>query len=463
VRTSYRTALLALLSTLSIIFLGQSATYADVVPANLPIWQPCVSVNTSPCIQSLNLIDRSGKVLPATPKSPFVSSYNFGYQTFAGNLYQWDVPGLKQANGNSQLWVTAEWFPLGTPYCWAPNQALNSCDYGVDSIRVSITPFGGGATEPVHFPLLPSDKICGTVASPQLCYHGWDLSDQYQYQVTLKMPPNFSVAMMVGEGGGGFVTKSVASDGSPLVTLTGAPALKTYAVNSEVNPNPDDQSKAVTGGVSLTFYVQSTVSKEAIWTNGCNGGQTLSFWRTSIIGNTPFWSKEDDSIEMQMGGPHFLADGSLNSGLFQIQVPVTMAQCLWGVDLGKAIKATVSASYGNSGTTELLVTTANIRSAYYVLTSSGFHYSSPLLKMRLQQDASGSIPIVSPLDLPAPTPTPTPTPSATAIAINPPAPTPTPIIAKPLLKKSITCAKGKILRVISGTAPKCPSGYVLKK
>ena len=456
-RTSYRTVLLALLSTLSIIFLGQSATSADVAQVNRPIWQPCSYVNVAPCIQSLSLVDRSGKVLPATPKSPFDSSYSFGYQNFVGNLYHWDVPGLKQPNGNSELFLTAEWFPLGTPYCWAPNQALNTCDYGVDSIRIAITPFGGSATLPVHFPLLPSDRICGTVASPQLFYHGWDLSDQYQYQVTLKMPPNFSVAMMVGEGGGGFVTKSVASDGSPLVILTGAPALKTFAVNSEVNPNPDDQSKAVTGGVSLTFYVQSTVSQEAVWTNGCNGGQTLSFWRTSIIGNTPFWSKEDDSIEMQMGGPHFLADGSLNTGLFQIQVPVTMAQCLWGVDLGKAIKATVSATYADSGSSEVLVTTANIRSSYYVLTSSGFHYSSPLLKMKLQQDASGSIPTVAPLDPP------TPTPVVTTAAIPAPAPTATPVTVKRVLKKSITCTKGKNLKVISGTAPKCPSGYILKK
>jgi hypothetical protein len=127
------------------------------------------------------------------------------------------------------------------------------------------------------------------------------------------------------------------------------------------------------------------------------------------------------------------------------------------VDLGKAIKATVSATYAASGTSEILVTTANIRSSYYVLTSSGFHYSSPLLKMKLQQDASGSIPTVAHLDPP------TPTPVVTAAETPAPVPTPTPGTVKNVLKKSITCAKGKNIKVISGTAPKCPSGYVLKK
>ena len=51
-----------------------------------------------------------------------------------------------------------------------------------------------------------------------------------------------------------------------------------------------------------------------------------------------------------------------------------------------------------------------------------------------------------------PTPTPTPTPVAT--------PTPT---AKPVVKKTITCVKGKKTIKKTAVSPKCPAGYKLKK
>jgi hypothetical protein len=38
--------------------------------------------------------------------------------------------------------------------------------------------------------------------------------------------------------------------------------------------------------------------------------------------------------------------------------------------------------------------------------------------------------------------------------------------AKPVVKpvvKTITCIKGKTVKKLAGTAPKCPSGYKLKK
>jgi hypothetical protein len=51
-----------------------------------------------------------------------------------------------------------------------------------------------------------------------------------------------------------------------------------------------------------------------------------------------------------------------------------------------------------------------------------------------------------------PTPVATPTPTAT----------PTPI-AKPVVKKTITCVKGKKTVKRTGSSPKCPAGYKLKK
>ena len=55
-------------------------------------------------------------------------------------------------------------------------------------------------------------------------------------------------------------------------------------------------------------------------------------------------------------------------------------------------------------------------------------------------------------NLPVVAPVPTPTPVAT--------PTPT---AKPVVKKTITCVKGKKTIKKTAVSPKCPAGYKLKK
>ncbi|MEI7550259.1 MAG: hypothetical protein WCJ91_07255 [Actinomycetes bacterium] len=435
--------------------LGGPAPTAPV--PEMPILQPCAFTQTLPCIQSFTLLDGKGKVLTATPRNAWTTSYIFGGQVFSGNLYDWNVPGLTQSNGNSDLIITAEYFPLKTPYCWLPNQAVSTCDYGADTIRVAITPSWRKSNPgPFHFPLLPDDKICGSKKSPQTCTPGWDLSENYKYQISLKMPEDFTIAMLVGEGKSGWLTKSTDSKGSKNVILIGTPAMKTYTLNSDLAPIADDQSKAVMGNVGLSFYIHSNKSEQAQWTNGCNGGDTLSFWRTSIIGNTPEWSKGDEAVQMQMGGPHFLADGTLNTGLFQIQVPISMAQCLWNVDLSKAVRATVQATYGSQGATEVVTTSEYVQKGYYVLTTAGFHYSSPTLKVKLKQDASGKVLAEAPVDVisePEPILTAAPTGVATTIKA----------IAKPVAKNvTISCARGKTIKKVTGPKPTCPTGYIKK-
>jgi len=425
--------------------------------AEKPILQPCAFTQTLPCIQSFTLVDGKGKILTATPRNAMTTSYMFAGQVFSGNLYDWNVPGLTQSNGNSDLIITAEYFPLKTPYCWLPNQAVSTCDYGADSIRVEITPsWRKSNPEPFHFPLLPDDKICGSKKSPQTCTPPWNLSDNYKYQVSLKMPEDFTVAMLIGEGKSGWLTKSTDSKGSKNVTLIGTPAMKTYTLNGELTPKADDQSKAVMGHVGLSFYIHSNRSEQAQWTNGCNGGDTLSYWHTSIIGTTPKWSKEEEALQIQTGGPHFLANGSLNSGLFQIQVPIAMAQCLWNVDLTKAVRATVQATYESQGATEVVTTSEYVQKGYYVLTTAGFHYSSPTLKVKLKQDSSGKVLAEAPVDvISEPEPILAVSPTAVATTIK--------AIAKPVTKSvTISCARGKTIKKVTGPKPTCPTGYTKK-
>jgi len=60
------------------------------------------------------------------------------------------------------------------------------------------------------------------------------------------------------------------------------------------------------------------------------------------------------------------------------------------------------------------------------------------------------------------TPTPAPTETKQPVAVNE---TKQPVAAKvlkPAIKKMITCTKGKLIKKVSGTNPKCPAGYRIK-
>ena len=143
-------------------------------------------------------------------------------------------------------------------------------------------------------------------------------------------------------------------------------------------------------------------------------------------------------------GVHKRADGSQNVGTFQIQIPVSVAQCMWGVDLSKAVVATISALYGDGKGSELITTSSKIANGFYYLTANGFHYSSPTLKVKLTQEPGKDL---------------------DKVISEPNQPAQVPMVAKANViagKKTITCTKGKTTKKVTGLTPKCPAGYKKK-
>ena len=133
-----------------------------------------------------------------------------------------------------------------------------------------------------------------------------------------------------------------------------------------------------------------------------------------------------------------------------------MAQCLWNVDLTKAVRATVQATYESQGATEVVTTSEYVQKGYYVLTTAGFHYSSPTLKVKLKQDSSGKVLAEAPVDvISEPEPILAVSPTAVATTIK--------AIAKPVTKSvTISCARGKTIKKVTGPKPTCPTGYTKK-
>jgi hypothetical protein len=123
-------------------------------------------------------------------------------------------------------------------------------------------------------------------------------------------------------------------------------------------------------------------------------------------------------------------------------MPLATATCLWGVDLSKAVSATISASYPELGISEVVTTVSQVKDGFFKVSATGFHYSAPVIKMKVTQSATTQP--VAPLE--------------SALS---PTPTASPAIQK-AKKSTITCSKGKVTKKVTATNPKCPAGYKKK-
>jgi hypothetical protein len=146
----------------------------------------------------------------------------------------------------------------------------------------------------------------------------------------------------------------------------------------------------------------------------------------------PTWDASTSSLQYRVAALSLLPDGKKFFGHYTLNVPREVAECLWGESAPSA-KASIEV-INSDGTKQAVVTSLSTSANWFKFQASGFHFSSPTIKMKLLTTAANSL---------GPTPTNSTTPK------------------KPVVKK-IVCTKGKTVKTFLNTA-KCPAGYKLKK
>jgi hypothetical protein len=148
----------------------------------------------------------------------------------------------------------------------------------------------------------------------------------------------------------------------------------------------------------------------------------------------PAFNKQDQTLDYKLLSPHYASDGSEAKGSYDLLLRSDVARCIYGFS-----KAPVSASISvlsADGTAQVSTTVLNEKNGWLTLSAKNFTFSSPIVRIKLTQEAE----VVAP--------TPTPTPSASA---------------KPVVKAvTITCIKGKTSKKVTAVTPKCPAGYKKK-
>ena len=149
---------------------------------------------------------------------------------------------------------------------------------------------------------------------------------------------------------------------------------------------------------------------------------------------------DNDTMKFEIYSPHLLSTGAINNGFFSTYMSVAWMDCMWaGNNISKAPKVEVSVVNAD-GKVQVASTVFKIEKGFLVVHARGFHYSAPTIKLSVSKT-----PIAAEIE---------PTPSASPVATASTKLVPT--LAK---KTTIRCVKLKIIKSVTGTKPKCPSGY----
>jgi hypothetical protein len=168
---------------------------------------------------------------------------------------------------------------------------------------------------------------------------------------------------------------------------------------------------------------------------------------TQYIDGPPVLNSRTNTLDYKVASPHLTPTGDVFKGSYNLVLKSSVARCLYNFT-NAPISASVSIQ-NESGVSSVATTVVSERNGWLYLSANGFTFSSPVIQVKLTQEA------------PAPTPTPTPIATQAPAPVESAAPAPTlkPVMAK---KIAITCVKGKLVKKVSAVNPKCPAGYKKK-
>ena len=375
-----------------------------------------------------------------------------------GFYNEWTFPKGKNADPMNNVVLVAELQPYKARWCWA----IDVCDDRREEFLLRISP-----TKNQN--LLKDNE-------------------NFSYTITIRAPKAFEFGEVSGSAKrvivkygkdlqpvGGVATREIIATLSPMATARGGTPTKMA-----------EKAEFISYGANIWIYGQNNGIVDALGACGKIGGvQVVSNAMHSL---DPTWDEIEQAIVVRLSTPHLLPDGSVNVGYLEIRMPRAAALCMWKVDLDGNIKASIAITYENGSTPTVATVTGQRIGDDYLIVSTGFHYSSPTLRVKLSQDnaVKPADNAVKPADnavKPADNAV-KPADNAVKPADNAVKPADNAVkpadnaastqsesknenkLAAPTIApkkiKVINCVKGKLSRKISGVNPKCPKGFVKK-
>ena len=204
---------------------------------------------------------------------------------------------------------------------------------------------------------------------------------------------------------------------------------KTWTLSNARSNNPSNCVQKETGGI------QGVVTTNA----------------SAYEATAPKYNKENGTLEYRVAAPHFAPDGKTeNIGTYGLAMSITLLKCLYGIT-NVPTSASVSITT-NAGVERVATVALNQIGKWVFLNAENFTFSSPTLRIKLNQTSSAATQSTGTTEVKKESPAPEAKEVKEVAAAKPAA-------AK---KITITCTKGKLVKKVSGTTPKCPAGFKKK-
>ena len=207
-------------------------------------------------------------------------------------------------------------------------------------------------------------------------------------------------------------------------------------------PYVNDTATALLGTWTLrTLNSNETEGADKCFTNSTNGVTGIVTTNaTQYSGGPPTFNKATGALEYSVSAPHYTPQNEEFTGTYDLLMRSDVARCVYGFS-SAPIRASLSI-VDDKGNAKVATETLKESNGWLSLSATGFTYSSPTVRVKLEQDAA---PVVK------------------AAEVKPaevkPAQPKSPVTSK----YSIYCSKGKSLKKVTGTNPKRPKGYKLNK
>lgn len=202
-----------------------------------------------------------------------------------------------------------------------------------------------------------------------------------------------------------------------------------YTSNYDAPDRNNFSAQADVDTSTLHFIIHhgDTDLSRGYWPAECGDkGYTVQAFNSNAAGS-PSWNSQTDSLDFAIVSPHTKADGSPNIGFFKLWTTDAFVNCKWpGNKLTSSPKLEVRI-ISEDGVTQTSTNLVTHKDGKIFVSAAGFHYSKPIIKLVPVEESGAAKPVAKPT------------------------------------KKTITCIKGKTTKKVTGSSPKCPSGYKLKK
>ena len=427
------------------------------------ILPPCELGVSDTCVESLTLIDSSGKSVKATfTKDVETKKYqgNSKFSTpYGGSISVWKAEGVANSLGTQEYAVKVH----------IDQQNFDNRECGLDPVKC---PFKLGnfsaLVSPIKVQPIDNTLNCLWTAGNE-CGQVGKFPEGVRVGLSVRITNNLTGFMF---GRMQDVTMEVTPYSPTINTVrveaspVNVPSIYAYVEKSALPQNPeiekywkqrranlatqDFQSSdtvdlgpwpqyAMDDFLAFEKYVKSGPTVSSIWKFGTGLGQAtgspcfndksklLGLVTTNASTFLPFPPIFDGaSLNYKVGGPHHLEDGiTLTKGVYDLALRSDFARCLYGFS-NAPIKAAVTISYGQEGTQNVATETVSQDKAkeWIYISAKNFTFSAPTIKVKFTQEA-----VVAPA---------------------------------PIRKTTISCIKGKVTKKITAVNPKCPKGFKKK-